>query len=85
MASALLDEACRSFAAAGLTIAEAYPRKGAFDEASNFHGPLPLYLEMGFAVFREHDDWSIVSKRLPRRASGRRPSEGGSPLWHRPG
>lgn len=64
MASALLDEACRSFADASLTIAEAYPRKGAFDEASNFLSPLPLYLEMGFVVFRERDNWSIVRKTL---------------------
>jgi GNAT superfamily N-acetyltransferase len=64
VATALLEAACRSFAARGLTFAEAYPRTAVFDAASNYHGPLELYLTSGFVPFRQLDARWIVRKPL---------------------
>jgi len=64
VATELLQAACRSFAERGLTIAEAYPRAGVFDAASNYHGPADLYAAEGFTPFRKFDGWSIVRKAL---------------------
>lgn len=64
VATALLQAACDSFTAGGLRIAEAYPREGVFDAASNFHGPLELYRAAGFSPFRQFEAWSIVRKTL---------------------
>jgi len=64
VATALLQAACRSFQQAGLQIAEAYPRLGISDAASNYHGPIDLYLGAGFQWYREFDDWAIVRRRL---------------------
>ena len=54
----------RPSAGAGLTIAEAYPRTGVLDAASNDHCPIDLYLADGFAEFREVDAWLVVRKAL---------------------
>ena len=54
----------RPSAGAGLTIAEAHPRSGVLDAASNDQGPIDLYLADGFVGFREVDAWSVVHKTL---------------------
>ena len=54
----------RPSAGAGLTIAEAYPRTGVLEAASNDQGPIDLYLADGFVGFREVDAWSVVHKTL---------------------
>jgi ribosomal protein S18 acetylase RimI-like enzyme len=64
VATALLRAALTSFSAAGLTIAEAYPRTGALTDASNYHGPVELYRAEGFRSVREFDGWSVVRKML---------------------
>jgi GNAT superfamily N-acetyltransferase len=64
VAAALLKSACDSFAGAGLTIAEAYPRRAADDDASNYHGPLELYRRSGFDIVHEFDSWYAVRKPL---------------------
>ena len=52
----------RPSAGAGLTIAEAHPRTGVLDAASNDHGPIDFYLADGFAESCEFDAWSVVRK-----------------------
>jgi len=64
IARRLLDAACEIFARQGLAFAEAYPRKQAESEADNFRGPLKMYLDAGFTVFRELERHFIVRKCL---------------------
>ena len=64
IAGALLEAACDGFRAQGLAVAEAYPRTNATDDAHNYHGPLALYLQAGFTVFRECEGFVIVRKDL---------------------
>lgn len=63
----LLAAACRGLAEAGLDIAEAYPRKAAKNDASNYHGPLAMYTRAGFQTYRELKDILIVRRDLARR------------------
>lgn len=64
VAHELLEAACNGFRRQGLAIAEAYPRLGAETDAANYHGPLSLYLESGFATFRTSDRFAIVRRTL---------------------
>jgi GNAT superfamily N-acetyltransferase len=65
----LLEAACQGLARQGVEIAEAYPRRSAQGDASNYHGPLAMYLSAGFEPYRELKDYLIVRKELGRRAS----------------
>jgi GNAT superfamily N-acetyltransferase len=53
VARALLDAALASFAADGLTIAEAYPRQAANGPAALHHGPMALFVAAGFEPYRD--------------------------------
>ncbi|HSB89924.1 MAG TPA: GNAT family N-acetyltransferase [Anaerolineales bacterium] len=64
VARRLLDAACAGFRSQGLAFAEGYPRRAATSNAANYHGPLALYLDSGFTVFRETDEVTIVRKDL---------------------
>jgi GNAT superfamily N-acetyltransferase len=64
VATALLEAACATFAEVGLSTAEAYPRSGVFDPASNYHGPAELYRAAGFSPFRQGDGWLMMRKPL---------------------
>ena len=64
VASRLLEAACSGLRAQGMTIAEAYPRLHVEADAANYHGPLSLYLDAGFTVFREFERLVIVRKDL---------------------
>ncbi len=64
VAVALLQAACEALAAQGLSIAEAYPRNAAADDASNFRGPLTMYTSFGFKTYRKLDSISIVRKAI---------------------
>jgi len=64
IARRLLDVACEIFTRQGLTFAEAYPRKHSESDADNFPGPLKMYLDAGFTVFRELERYVIVRKSL---------------------
>jgi len=64
IARRLLDAACDVFARQGLAFAEAYPYKHAVSEADNYPGPLKMYLDAGFSVFREVEKRVIVRKPL---------------------
>jgi GNAT superfamily N-acetyltransferase len=69
VARRLLEAACRGLAEQGLEIAEAYPRRAARSDASNYHGPLSMYLNAGFEAYREFEDFLIVRKGLAPRPS----------------
>jgi ribosomal protein S18 acetylase RimI-like enzyme len=64
LAERLLDTALESFAAKGLTIAEAYPNRDPSDDASAYHGPMSLYTERGFVEVGENGPLAIVQKTL---------------------
>ena len=64
VAAVLLEAACDGFRAAGLHIAEAYPRPEAEGDAANYHGPLALYLRAGFKPRRQLVNLTIVRKAL---------------------
>ena len=64
VARTLLGSACDSLAKQGFSIAEAYPSKQGGSDALEYRGPLKLYLEAGFAPFRETPRWVVVRKEL---------------------
>lgn len=70
IARRLLDSACEGLGRKGLEIVEAYPRQNARDAASNYHGPVSMYLAAGFEMVRELGDISIVRKRVQGSISG---------------
>jgi ribosomal protein S18 acetylase RimI-like enzyme len=60
----LLEAANAGLKEQGLSIVEAYPRKDAASDASNYHGALSMYLDSGFEVFRELERIIVVRKTL---------------------
>ena len=66
VARALLGAALASFAARGLKLVDAFPFKSGTSEsaADHYHGPLPIFLDAGFAVLREHKSLIVVRKLL---------------------
>lgn len=63
-ARALLQAACQGLVRLGVEWVEAYPRREAKDEASNYHGPLGMYLTAGFEIAGEEEGVVTVRKRL---------------------
>ncbi|MEW6073208.1 MAG: GNAT family N-acetyltransferase [Planctomycetota bacterium] len=63
-AARLLAAAVDGFRAAGLRVAEAYPRTAGAGDAEHFPGPLRLYLAAGFHEVREFDTFAIVRRNL---------------------
>jgi GNAT superfamily N-acetyltransferase len=74
VARRLLDAACADFLSLGLEIAEAYPRREATSDASNYHGPLQMFLDAGFSPYRELE--KIVIVRRPLKSDGHSPAAG---------
>jgi GNAT superfamily N-acetyltransferase len=70
LARHLLDAACTGFRAQGLRIAEAYPRVQALGDAANYHGPLSLYLDMGFSPQVEREKVLVVRRDLTAMSPG---------------
>ena len=64
VARALLRAALAGFQNAGLSIAEAYPRRAASTQAANYHGPLSLFEQDGFSVYKDYREWLVVRKKL---------------------
>lgn len=64
VAARLLEAACSGLRAQGMAVAEAYPRLNVDTDAANYHGPLRLYLDAGFTVFRELERLAIVRRNL---------------------
>ena len=65
----LLKAACQGLAEQGVRIAEGYPRRAAKSDASNYHGPLSMYLQAGFSPYREFDDYLVVRRGLSLQPS----------------
>ena len=63
-ARTLLESACNSLAEQGFTVAEAYPSKQGGSDALEYRGPLKMYLDAGFAPFRDTPRWVVVRKDL---------------------
>ena len=70
VARCLLNAACDGFRAQGLRIAEAYPRLQAQGDAANYHGPLSLYLNMGFSPQLELEKIVVVRRDLTALSPG---------------
>ena len=66
IARALLQGALESFAARGFKLVDAFPFKSGNSElaADHSHGPLPIFLEAGFEVLRDHKTLTVVRKFL---------------------
>jgi GNAT superfamily N-acetyltransferase len=64
VARRLLDAACDGLRAQGFSVAEAYPHPGAESDAHAFFGPMQMYLDAGFSVYREGERSTIVRKAL---------------------
>ncbi|MBI3537927.1 MAG: GNAT family N-acetyltransferase [Chloroflexi bacterium] len=64
IATRLLNAACDGFKQNGFEIAEGYPRANAETDASNYHGPLAMYLAAWFEKIRDEDGVMTVSKKL---------------------
>jgi ribosomal protein S18 acetylase RimI-like enzyme len=66
IARALLRGALESLAARGFRLVDAFPFKSGASElaADHYHGPLPIFLDAGFSVLREHKDLTVVRKLL---------------------
>lgn len=63
VARQLLTAACESMARQGLTLAEAYPPKGA-PRVPHYHGSQALYLEAGFTPVAELERYLVVQRSL---------------------
>lgn len=64
LAKSLLEAACARLAERGCTQVEAYPRRDAASDGSNYRGPLEMYLQAGFEPYREAGKTLIVRKSL---------------------
>ncbi|MGH2587975.1 MAG: GNAT family N-acetyltransferase [Dehalococcoidia bacterium] len=64
LARRLLDAAVEGFRREGLSIAEAYPARGAESDADNYYGPASLYAAAGFAPFREIEGHTMVRRTI---------------------
>jgi ribosomal protein S18 acetylase RimI-like enzyme len=64
----LLNSACELFRSEGLKIAEGYPTIRSSGQVpwaeDNYHGPLSVYLNNGFKVYRELERFAIVRRQL---------------------
>ncbi|MFH1879818.1 MAG: GNAT family N-acetyltransferase [Bacillota bacterium] len=64
IASALLRHALDDLAAQGIRQVEAYPVIHNDSQEHNYHGPLRMYLKMGFSLVRQTDKLALVEKTL---------------------
>jgi ribosomal protein S18 acetylase RimI-like enzyme len=66
IARSLLVGALESFAARDFKLVDAFPFKSGDSQlaADHYHGPLPLFLEAGFSVLRQHKNLTVVRTLL---------------------
>lgn len=69
LAGRLLEGACKSFENRGLRVAEAYPRRSLnasadWADAVAFHGPMEMFLRVGFSPVAEDENRFVVQKSL---------------------
>jgi GNAT superfamily N-acetyltransferase len=63
VARQLLRAACDGLKLQGLSVAQAYPARAAVDAGAMHFGPLQMYLESGFEVWRDEPDDASVTVR----------------------
>jgi len=64
VATQLLDTALEGLRAQGVKTVEALPRNDTDSNASNYHGPLAMYLSAGFKPFQEMERFTLMRKEL---------------------
>lgn len=64
VATRLLEEALVDLRTQGVKTVEALPRNDNQSNASNYHGPLAMYLNAGFTRVQELDRFTLVRKEL---------------------
>lgn len=64
IATALLQRICDDYTDKGYTYVEAYPRKGDLSCALHYHGPMSMYQNAGFTVYKSFSEFDIVRKKL---------------------
>jgi ribosomal protein S18 acetylase RimI-like enzyme len=64
VATQLLSAALEDLRARGVKTVEALPRNDTDSNASNYHGPLAMYLNAGFMPFQEMERFTLVRKDL---------------------
>ena len=64
IAKKLLNAALDGFKQQGFEFAEGYPVKGVEGDDKNYHGPLSLYLSIGFEQYDENDIVIVMRKRI---------------------
>jgi GNAT superfamily N-acetyltransferase len=64
LARQLLVTAVDNFKSSGMKRVEAHPVLGTEDDAPNYHGPLPLYIEAGFREVERDERSALVAKDL---------------------
>ena len=62
LAGRLLGAACDDLAGQGCSIIEAYPRTADSTVEEHYHGPLSLYLNQGFNIYRQLPEQAVVRK-----------------------
>jgi ribosomal protein S18 acetylase RimI-like enzyme len=60
----LLNAALEDLRAQGVKTVQALPRNDAPSTASNYHGPLAMYLNAGFTPIQEFENFTLVRKEL---------------------
>jgi len=65
VARRLLDAALAGFAERGVRRVEAHPNIAPVNDASQFHGPIELYLQAGFEEVSRGERTALVVKQLP--------------------
>jgi len=63
IATKLLEYACNDALHEGYRFIEGYPKKENKD-IDNFEGPLKMYLNAGFRIYKEHNDMYVVRKEF---------------------
>lgn len=64
VATQLLGAALAGLRAQGVKMVEALPRNDTQSNASNYHGPLAMYLNAGFTPVQELDRFTVVRKEF---------------------
>lgn len=63
VARQLLRAACEQMRSEGMHAAQAYPRRETNSEADAHYGPLSLYLDEGFSIWRDQPDDRLLTVR----------------------
>jgi GNAT superfamily N-acetyltransferase len=64
IARRLLGRVCTDYSVTDYDYLEAYPGKGDLSCELHYKGPLAMYMDCGFAIDEEHNDYFVVKKKL---------------------